>query len=74
MFTISPQWLLQRIGLEGAIDPETAEMAALLLMRFEAAPNKAVFVKETLRRALSVAPLGATVTPSSGAKLPRRRT
>jgi len=52
MFSISPQWVLKQLGLDGAVDPEVAEMVTLLVMRYQNAPDKAAFAKETLRKAL----------------------
>jgi hypothetical protein len=73
MFTISPQWLLQRLGLEGAVDPDTAEMATMLLMRFQNAEDKQEFVKKAIRGALAgTAPAATFVSPGFG-KLPRKR-
>lgn len=73
MFTISPQWLLKQIGLDGAVDPETAEMATLLLMRYQSAQNKPAFVKETLRKALMVAPEAGPAHGAGTATSPKRR-
>jgi len=51
MFSISPQWVLKQLGLDG-VDPELTELIALFVMRFQAASDKNDFVKESLRRAL----------------------
>ena len=77
MFTISPQWLLKQLGISDKVDPETAEMATMLLMRYQSAPDKSAFLKDALRKALfvnipeSTSP-GATKSPKSSGRLPRR--
>lgn len=81
MFTISPQWVLKQLGISDSVDPETAQMATMLVMRYQAAPDKAAFVKDAIRKALFVtlpsesaatrAPHDVPATPSS--RLSRKR-
>ena len=49
-FNLDPAWFLNRLGLD--LDPETTELVAQLALRYRNAPNRELFVKEALRRAL----------------------
>lgn len=50
MIAIDTEWILKRFGIN--VDPELAELATLLSMRFKNATDKKQFVKDALRAAL----------------------
>ena len=51
VITLNPRALLQKLGIKD-VDPELVEFWTLFVLRFQNAPNKGVFLKEALRRAL----------------------
>ena len=59
-FSISPSSILGKIGVTDYLkglgvefDDELIELITLFSMRFSSAPNKTLYLKETLRRALN---------------------
>ena len=48
--TISPQWILERLGLDA--DPELVGLLAELSSRMSMAKDKRAFVKQCLKKAL----------------------